>query len=68
MVAILDIVRILYMPLETKRLEIEAKLLWRANIMSYINFQMATLTFLPLKTFQGQNGPKVPNTVVNWLS
>ena len=58
MAVILDIVQIIYtcMSIGTKRLEIETKLLWGANIMSHINLQMAILN-LTVMTFQCQNAP-----------
>ena len=43
---------------------LEPKLLWGANTMSYINFQMCPWIW-PLLTFQSQNVKKAPNTVVN---
>ena len=68
MVAILDLMRSLYLPIGTKRLEIltqhEAKfpwLLWATNIMSYIDFQMVTLNL----TFGSLSRLKWPKSTKN---
>ena len=68
--AIWDIVQILNMPIGTKQIEIDARLLWGAHTIYYTNFEMVTLdmTFGDICNIKmAKELPFWPNITINQL-